>query len=133
MNERTPPGPESDLASAIGVEYLDDGPDPATARVPVTDAVRQPYGIVHGGAYSTIAESIASRSTWIAVRDEGMLAFGQSSNATFLRPIAEGTIHATARPIQRGRTTWVWDCEISDDEGRLCAVVRMTIAVRPSR
>ncbi len=99
--------------------------------MPVTDAVRQPYGIVHGGAYSTIAESIASRSTWLAVRDEGMLAFGQSNNATFLRPISEGSIHATARPIQRGRTTWVWDCEISDDEGRLCAVVRMTIAVRP--
>ena len=126
----TPPETATGLASAIGLEYLEDGPDPATGRVPVTDAVRQPYGIVHGGAYSTIAESIASRSTWLAVRDEGLLAFGQSTDATFLRPISEGTIHAVARPRHRGRTTWVWDCELTDDEDRLCALVRVTIAVR---
>jgi 1,4-dihydroxy-2-naphthoyl-CoA hydrolase len=58
---------------------------------------------------------------------------GQSNSATFIRPITEGYVHATARPRHRGRTTWVWDVEITDDQDRLCALVRMTIAVRPAR
>ena len=61
-----------------------------------------------------------------------MVAIGQSNQATFLRPIADGHVNADARPRHRGRTTWIWDCEITDDEGRLCALVRMTIAVRPA-
>ena len=60
-----------------------------------------------------------------------MAAFGQSNEASFLRPISAGTVHAEARPRHRGRTTWVWDTEITDDDGRLCSLVRMTIAVRP--
>ena len=55
-----------------------------------------------------------------------------SNRATFLRPITAGTIHAQATRRHRGRTTWVWDVEISDDDGRLCAMSRMTIAVRPA-
>jgi uncharacterized protein (TIGR00369 family) len=56
-----------------------------------------------------------------------------SNNSTFLRSIQEGTIHATARRVHRGRTTWVWDVELTDDAGRLCAISRVTIAVRPLR
>ena len=123
----------SGLAALIGVEYLDDGPERATARLAVTDGVLQPYGIVHGGTYAVLAESVCSRATWLAVRDDGMLALGQSNHATFLRPISSGHVHATATPRHRGRTTWVWDCELTDDEGRLCSLVRMTIAVRPAQ
>jgi uncharacterized protein (TIGR00369 family) len=60
-----------------------------------------------------------------------MVAMGQSNYATFLRPIAAGHVNADAVPRHRGRTTWVWDVELSDDDGRSCALVRMTIAVRP--
>ena len=56
---------------------------------------------------------------------------GQSNSATFMRPITEGHVNAVARTRHRGRTTWVWDVEITDDEERLCALVRMTVAVRP--
>jgi uncharacterized protein (TIGR00369 family) len=56
---------------------------------------------------------------------------GQANDTTFLRPISDGQINATAHPRHRGRTTWVWDVEIADDEGRVCALSRMTIAVRP--
>jgi 1,4-dihydroxy-2-naphthoyl-CoA hydrolase len=58
---------------------------------------------------------------------------GMSNNTSFLRPISEGYINGRARPLHRGHGTWLWDVEISDDEGRLCAVTRMTIAVRPRR
>ncbi len=91
----------------------------------------QPHGLVHGGIYPLIAESITSRATGIAVAADGAIAMGQSNSATFLRPITEGTVHATARRRHAGRTTWIWDVEITDDDQRLCALVRMTIAVRP--
>ena len=64
---------------------------------------------------------------------DGNYAVGLSNQTSFLRPITEGTVHAEATRRHRGRTTWLWDVEISDDAGRLCAVSRMTIAVRPQR
>jgi 1,4-dihydroxy-2-naphthoyl-CoA hydrolase len=121
------------LGNLIGLEYLDSGPEEVRARVEITDELRQPAGLVHGGVFGVIAESICSGATWVAVRGQGMNAMGQSNSSTFLRPIAEGHVNAVARPRHRGRTTWVWDVEITDDQGRLCALVRMTVAVRPSR
>jgi uncharacterized protein (TIGR00369 family) len=122
-------GPDA-LADHIGVEYLEAGPELMRVRAPVTDGIRQQYGIVHGGTYSAIAESICSAGTALGVMSEGKLAIGQSNNATFLRPIADGHVNVTARPLHRGRTTWVWDAEVTDDADRLCALVRVTIAVR---
>jgi uncharacterized protein (TIGR00369 family) len=123
--------PPTHLAELLGIEMLDPGPDLARARLEVSPAVCQPFGIVHGGTFASIAETLCSWATYEAVKDEGMLALGQSNQATFLRPISEGVVHAEARPRHRGRTTWVWDTEITDDDGRVCCLVRMTIAVRP--
>ena len=131
MNDSIPAAEGDGLGAAIGIEYLESSDDSVRARVAVSDAIRQPHGIVHGGAYPVIAESICSRATGQAVAADGMVAMGQSNQATFLRPISSGYINAEARTRHRGRTTWVWDCELSDDDGRLCAMVRMTIAVRP--
>ncbi len=102
----------------------------AAARVPVRNAIRQPMGLVHGGVFASIAESLASLATAEGVVPEGLVPQGLSNQTNFLRPILDGTIHAVATRRHRGRTTWVWDVEISDDAGRLCAVSRMTIAVR---
>jgi uncharacterized protein (TIGR00369 family) len=100
------------------------------AHVEVTEAHKQPAGLVHGGVFASIAESITSLGTWWAVQGDGKSAQGLSNQTSFLRPILDGTIHAVARARHRGRTTWVWEVEISDDEQRLCSLVRMTIAVR---
>jgi 1,4-dihydroxy-2-naphthoyl-CoA hydrolase len=100
------------------------------AEVPVRDDLKQPAGLVHGGVFASIAESICSMATWAAVHAEGRSAQGLSNQTSFLRPIMDGTIHATARRRHRGRTTWVWEVDITDDAGRLCALVRMTVAVR---
>jgi 1,4-dihydroxy-2-naphthoyl-CoA hydrolase len=116
-----------------GLEILEHSDERVTARVPVRDAIKQPMGIVHGGVFASIAESIASLATAMAVAAEGMTAQGLSNQTSFLRPILEGTVHATGLRRHRGRTTWVWDVEITDDAGRLCAVSRMTIAVRAPR
>jgi 1,4-dihydroxy-2-naphthoyl-CoA hydrolase len=113
-----------------GLELLTLSDSEVTAQVVVRDELKQPAGLVHGGVFASIAESVASFATWVAVRDEGRSAQGLSNQTSFLRPIVDGTIHAVGRRRHRGRTTWVWEVEISDDAGRLCALVRMTVAVR---
>jgi len=121
------------FAEEIGIEWIDLDPDGARARIPVEKRHLQPFGIVHGGVYATLAESLCSAATHHAVRADGMVAMGQANDTTFLRPVSAGTINATATARHRGRTTWVWDVELSDDQGRVCALSRMTIAVRPQR
>jgi len=129
-----PPEPvvpyERTFDALYGLEIHDVSEEEATATVPVTDSVKQPMGVVHGGLYASIAESLASIATAMAVMKDGKAAMGLSNATSFLRPITEGTVHATARRVHRGRTTWVWDVEITDDDGRRCALTRMTIAVR---
>ena len=113
-----------------GLEILTLGEEEATARVAVRPEVMQPAGLVHGGAYAAIAEGLTSLATAQALGGEGKTAQGLSSQTSFLRPILDGTIHATARRRHRGRTTWVWEVDIVDADGRLCALVRLTVAVR---
>ena len=112
----------------FGLEVLAAGADEARGRVAVHDGVRQPAGLVHGGIYASIAESLATRATSAAL--DGRTAVGQSSQTSFLRPITEGTVHAAGRPRHRGRSTWVWEFDITDDAERLCALVRMTVTMR---
>jgi len=100
------------------------------AHVDVADHHRQPAGLVHGGVLASMAEAMTSLATWLAVQEGGQSAQGMSNQTSFLRPLLGGTIHAVARRRHRGRTTWVWEVELSDDQERLCALVRMTIAVR---
>jgi uncharacterized protein (TIGR00369 family) len=123
----------SGFAEEIGTEWIDFDPDNARARIAVERRHLQPYGIVHGGVYTTLAESICSAATYNAVREDGRVAIAQANDTTFLRPMGEGHITATARTRHRGRTTWVWDVEMTDDEGHVCALSRMTIAIRPRR
>lgn len=114
-----------------GFELVDVSDSEARASVRLREELKQPMGLLHGGVYASIAESLASIATALAVRVRGETAMGLSNNTSFLRPVTEGTVHAHATRLHRGRTTWVWDVRFSDDAGRLCALTRMTIAVRP--
>jgi 1,4-dihydroxy-2-naphthoyl-CoA hydrolase len=115
-----------------GLELLEISEEQVRAQVRVRDELKQPAGLVHGGVYASIAESMASIATGVAVAQEGSVAMGLANSTSFLRPITAGTVHASATRLHRGRTTWVWDVHFSDDDGHRCAVTRMTIAVRPS-
>jgi uncharacterized protein (TIGR00369 family) len=129
-----PPGAilplEETMDGTIGTEVLEVGEDVIRGRITVTDRVRQPYGIVHGGAMAALAESLTSMGTAQGVASKGKIAMGQEINASFMRPISDGHINALARVRRRGRTAWNWEVEITDDAGRLCALLRATIAVR---
>ena len=122
----------STLDGALGFEILEAGEERALGRFEVTDSVRQPMGIVHGGAYAAMAETLASATTWMHVQAEGNMAMGQSNHTSFLRPVMSGTVHAEGRRRHRGRTSWVWEVDFTDDDGRLCAMSRVTMAVRPA-
>ena len=121
---------EKTFDALYGLQVQAVSEEEATATVPVGDHIKQPLGLVHGGVFASIAESLTSVATALAVAPEGKRAMGMSNNTSFMRPITEGTVHATARRIHKGRTTWLWDVEITDDQGRRCALTRMTIAVR---
>jgi uncharacterized protein (TIGR00369 family) len=120
--------------------YRDDGPRAralstarrttagSCSRVDVSAKVRQPFGLVHGGVDASITESLATLGTIEGI-EPGQAAVGLYNYANFLRPVREGSLHATASAGHRGRTTWVWDVQIHDDRDRVCALTRMTIAV----
>jgi 1,4-dihydroxy-2-naphthoyl-CoA hydrolase len=119
------------LDDSLGFELLEAGPDRVRGRFSAERRVQQPFGLVHGGAYMAFAESLASVATVGAVAGDGNIAVGQANDNHFLRPVTEGLVHAEGTPIHRGRTSWVWDIRFTDDRDRLCAMSRVTIAVRP--
>jgi uncharacterized protein (TIGR00369 family) len=121
---------ERTLDGTLGVEIIEVTDELVRGRLAVADHVRQPYGIVHGGAIAALAESLTSLGTASGVIHESKLAMGQELNASFMRPIADGHVNALARVRRKGRTAWNWEVEVTDDAGRLCALLRATIAVR---
>lgn len=124
---------DEDLNSALGfhVDTVEAGH--VTGHFEVENRVRQPFGIVHGGAHAAFAETLASVGTFRAVAEHGKIAMGMSNDTTFLRSVTSGTITAEAVAIHQGSTTWVWDVTLKDEQQRVCAVSRLTIAVRDRR
>ncbi len=119
------------LDSVLGFDLTHLGPESAHAELAIDDRHLQPLGVVHGGVYAALAESLASHATAAAVMPDGQAALGLSNLTSFLRPVSSGTVRADAERLHRGRTTWVWDIRFTDEEGRLCATSRVTVAVRP--
>jgi uncharacterized protein (TIGR00369 family) len=130
MAPELPYRPTQGFEGLFGLEFTEVGAERMCGRVVVRDELKQPAGLIHGGVYAAIAESLASWGTGFGVAGEGKLAMGLSNQTSFLRPITQGTIDARATRKHRGRTTWVWEVEIYDDHERLCVLTRVTIAVR---
>lgn len=129
--QAAPVAPQN-LNDALGMTVGDFDEERIAGSFEVADRVRQPFGIVHGGAYAALAETLASVATYFAVQGNGDIAVGQNNDTSFLRPVSEGTVHALGTRRHRGRTSWIWDVEFTDDKGRVCALSRVTIAVRPA-
>lgn len=130
MNEDATVKP-SHFDALLGTEWISHDPGDARVRVELRDDLKQPFGLMHGGVMSSLIESVCSWATAGSVYDEGMAAMGQAINVSFIRPVTKGGAEVRAVARHRGRTSWVWDAEVLDDDGRLCALGRMTIAVRP--
>jgi 1,4-dihydroxy-2-naphthoyl-CoA hydrolase len=113
--------------------------DEATAtRVTATIAAgpdhHTPWGVVHGGVYTTAVESACSIGASLAVADRGEFAVGLANQTDFLRPHVEGELRVTATPIQQGRTQQLWQCEIARaDDGKLVARGQLRLQNVPQR
>jgi 1,4-dihydroxy-2-naphthoyl-CoA hydrolase len=107
-------------------EILDDG---LVAVMPITDKVRQPFGILHGGASVVLAESIGSVASNLCIESDKWVGVGLEINANHLRSVKDGFVRAVCTAIRIGRTTHVWDIKIYDQDERLICVSRHTVAI----
>jgi 1,4-dihydroxy-2-naphthoyl-CoA hydrolase len=115
----------------LELEWISLREDSAHVRFQVRENLKQPLGLLHGGIYCAVAESVASVATVNAVWRDGMLGSGLSNSASFLRPITDGPVDVVASLRGHDEREWLWGHEFRDQQQRLCALVDVMIAVRP--
>ena len=113
----------------ITFDAFDD--DSMTASMVVDHRTHQPFGLLHGGASVVLAESLGSMASYLCVDTKKFYCVGLEVNANHLRAVRSGRVTAVARPVHIGRTTHVWDIRLTDDNGKLNCISRLTIAVVP--
>jgi 1,4-dihydroxy-2-naphthoyl-CoA hydrolase len=117
------------LASHLGIEFTEFGPDYLRGTMPVEARVHQPMGYLHGGASVVLAETLGSVAANYVVDSSRQRCMGQEINANHLRPVSEGIVTGTARPFHLGTRSQVWNIEIRDPRERLVCISRLTVAV----
>ena len=121
------------MAKAIGIEFVEMTADKVIATMPVDDRTKQPFGLLHGGASAALAETVASVGAFLNIDGETQAAVGVELNVNHLRAKTDGSVTATATPLHRGRRTHVWEIRIEDEQSRLVAVSRLTLAIVDQR
>ena len=119
------------LLGTLGIEITEATKERVVARMPVGPRVHQPFGLLHGGASVSLAETAASLAAYLNVDPDAEMAVGVEINANHLRAKRDGVVTATATPVHIGRRTQVWDVRIVDEEGKAVCVSRCTLAVVP--
>ena len=114
--------------SHLGIEFLEVGDDFIRARVPVDARTIQPYGLLHGGVSVVLAETLGSCGAACSA-PEGQRTVGLEINANHLKGTTSGWVTGIARPVHIGRSTQVWQIELTNDAGELTCVSRITMAV----
>lgn len=118
------------LAQQLGIEFIQVGDDFLAARMPVDERTHQPLGLLHGGASAALAETIGSVAGLFTLDISKQYVVGLALNANHIRPVKTGWVIGQARPVHLGRTTQVWNIDITNDSDQLVSVVRLTLAVR---
>ena len=120
--DRVPDEFSAPYDATIGLVYTEVTPDGLKAQLEVKPHLLQPMGIVHGGVWCSVIESMASVSAYVWLRDNGGgNVVGVNNNTDFLRAITEGTAYGVSEPVHRGRRQQLWLVTIRDDEQRLIA------------
>ncbi len=118
--------------SQLGIEFLEVGDDYIRARVPVDHRTRQPMGLLHGGVSVVLAETLGSCGA-VSAAPPDHRAVGLDINANHLRSATAGWVTGVARPVHIGRTTQVWQIDLTNDAGELTCVSRITMAILAPR
>lgn len=116
-------------AALTGIEIVTATRDEVRAKVAIRPEHRQPHGIVHGGVYATVVETLASVGAAIDAGAKGLHVVGLENTTSFVRAVREGTLHAAATPITRGRRTQLWEVTVKNDEGAVAATGRVRLLV----
>lgn len=112
----------SELMGLLEIEFDERGPDRVRGSVAADERHHQPWGLVHGGLFTTVIETFATTGAFEAVKDRGQIAVGVTNVTDFLRPHRTGRLNVEAVPIQQGRTQQLWQVEIRrPDDGKLVA------------
>ncbi|MBJ7398919.1 PaaI family thioesterase [Mycolicibacterium sp.] len=120
--DRVPDEFSAPYDATLGLVYTAVTPDGLKAQLEVTPHLLQPMGIVHGGVWCSMVESMASVSAYVWLKDNGGgNVVGVNNNTDFLRAITEGTAYGVSEPVHRGRRQQLWLVTIRDDEQRLIA------------
>lgn len=120
---------QKNMGHTLGIEYLSFKKNEIKASMPVNENTVQPFGILHGGASVTLAETVASIGAWLQV-DDSKTAVGVEINANHIRAISSGNkVIGTAKPVRCGRKVHVWEVKIHTEEGKLVCVSRCTLMV----
>lgn len=119
------------LGEFFEIDFTEVGPDFLKATMPVTNKVKQPFGLLHSGASVALAETIGSVASWCAVNRELFMGVGVEINANHIKAVTEGVVTATCSPLKVGGKIHIWDIRIHDAAGDLCCVCRFTCMVVP--
>ena len=121
---------QNTMLSHLGITFTDLSDDTLTAQMPVDARTHQPYGIMHGGASCVLAETVGSTAGQLCLDHTKFFVLGLSINTNHLKVAMKGVVTAVAQPIHVGRTTQVWEVKISNEQGALVSITRMTNLVR---
>lgn len=113
----------------LGIEITEVGNDYLCGKMPVDPRTHQPMGLLHGGASVALAESLASMGAALQVDLTKKACVGLEINANHLRGVREGWVYGKASAIHIGRSTQVWETRVTDEQGKLVCLSRMTVAV----
>ncbi|WDP90113.1 MAG: hotdog fold thioesterase [Desulfobacter sp.] len=122
------PFAQNTMVGHLGIEYLEKGDDYLTAAMPVDHRTRQPFGLLHGGASVTLAETLGSSASCMTL-DDGFYSVGLEINANHIKSVTSGRVIGRATPVHLGRTTQVWNIDIKSESGDLVCTSRLTMAV----
>ena len=121
------------LMNTLEIEYIDAGEDFLTAKMPVNSRVHQPMGLLHGGATVALAESVGSAASLLFINAEKQEARGIEISANHIRSKREGTVFCTAKILHQGRSIHLWEIKITDEEGKLISLCKLTNMILPRR
>ncbi|MCM4163064.1 MULTISPECIES: PaaI family thioesterase [unclassified Arenibacter] len=114
------------LMETLNIEYIDVGENYLLAKMPVSQEVHQPDGVLHGGATVALAESVGSMASHIFLDTKKFFVRGLEISANHVKSIREGDVYARAEVVHKGRTTQIWDIKVTDKDGNLISICKLT-------
>lgn len=117
------------MAEVLGIEFIEIGDDFMRATMPIDHRVKQPIGIMHGGASCVLAETVGSTAANCCVNIETHYCVGLDINTNHIRSVKSGIVTATTKPFHIGKSSQVWHIEIHNEQNQLISITRLTMAV----